>query len=50
MNEQVNWFHVDGSLIPVKKKKGGFKNIRIHVDDYVGSSEESRFSCIYKEK
>ena len=21
MNEQVNWFHVDGSLIPVKKKK-----------------------------
>ena len=49
MSEQVKWFHVDGSLIPVKKKCG-FKNIRIYVDDYVGSSEESRFSCIYKEK
>ena len=49
MNEQVKWFHVDGCLIPVKKKCG-FINIRIHVDHYVGRSEEPRFSCVYKEK
>ena len=50
MSEQVKWLHVDGRLIPLIKKKCGFINIRIHVGHYVGRSEESRFSCIYKEK
>ena len=48
LNEQVNWFHVDGRLIPLKKMR--FHEFRIHVDNYVGRSEESRFSCIYEEK
>ena len=48
MNEQVNWFHVDGSLIPVKKN--AVSKISEFMWTITSAAAKSLGSVVYKEK